>query len=218
MQGVKPLLTAGLCLLGLGIGCNPSKTVFQLGLPGSHVSLTVSRVANRGGVIDATLAGDRWQLRTFAAASAACMAIFEPGASVQFKSNAAYGTFARDELRCDAIGIGSLAEWRNKQPRGNSRSGPISSARASYRLVFEDEEVAFLRGTFPLSGRLGFFAAGDAIAVVAREPVCARAIAADGATLEFFQTGSNVLSLGGPNGRCAIVGLLTPPRAADTDS
>ncbi len=219
MRCPQTLIALGVCLLWLGTSCNPSKTVFQLGLPGTQVSLSVSSVTERGGVLDATLEGVDWQLRTFVEPNETCAAVFAPDAIVQFKSDGAYGTFARDELRCDAIGIGSLHEWRNKQPRGDDRrGGPITSARASYRVVYEDEEVTFLRGIFPLTGRLGFFSAGDAIAVVPKQPACARAVASGGATLEYFQAGSNVLTLGGPSGRCAIEGLLRPPTSADLGS
>jgi hypothetical protein len=218
MRCPQTLIALGVCLLWLGTSCNPSKTVFQLGIPGTQVSLTVASVTNRAGVLDATLEGVDWQLRTFLEANEACTAIFVRGAIVQFKSDGVYGSFARDGLGCDAIGIGSLREWRNKQPRGDARRGPITSARAAYHLVYQDEEVAFLRGTFPLTSRLGFFSMGDAIAVVPKQPVCARAIASDGATLEYFQAGSNVLTLGGPNGRCGIVGLVRPPTRADAGS
>jgi hypothetical protein len=210
------LVITSVCLLALAAGCNPGKSVFQLGLPGTHVALEVSRVTQRGGVLDATLSGEAWELRTFVPPSEACTAIFTPGSAVRLQSSGGYGTFARDELRCDAIGIGSLEEWRSKQPRGDDLGGkPISSARASYRLVYEDDEVAFLRGTFPLAGRLGFPAMGDSIAVVPKVELCERAIRSDGATLEYFQTGSHVLTLGAPNGRCSIAGLFRPPNLGD---
>jgi hypothetical protein len=84
--------------------------------------------------------------------------------------------------------------------------------------VYQDEEVAMLRGKFPLAGRLGFFAGNDAIAVVPNDASCARAIADTGGTLEYFQAGKHVLTLGSAAGRCDIVGLLRPPTPADLGS
>jgi hypothetical protein len=93
----------------------------------------------------------------------------------------------------------------------------IPSAAASYRKVYEDDEVAFLRGNFPLAGRLGFRGLGDAIAVVPKIPICQDPIERTNATLEYFPGGRNVLTLGSKDGRCNVEGLiqpLGPPQAA----
>ena len=84
-------------------------------------------------------------------------------------------------------------------------------------MVFEDEEVAFLRGNFPQVGRVGFAGMGDSIAVVPNEAICRRPIESTRATIEFFPAGRNVLSLMSAGGRCPIVGLIRPLGAGDVE-
>lgn len=216
MARARPLATAALAVGLCVAACNPGKNAFQLGLPGTRIELQVARVTPRAGYLDTTLQGAGWRLRSFLPASEACSAVVAGEALVTFRSSGAFGTLERDAQRCDAIGMGSLAEWRKKVPRGNGFSASvIPSALATYRVVFEDEEVLFLRGTFPLAGRLGFVAMGDAIAVVPNVPVCQQAIRDGRSTLEYFPAGKHVLTLGSAEGRCDIVGLLRPLAGAD---
>ena len=127
-----------------------------------------------------------------------------------------YGAVERDSERCEASGMGSLREWRNKQPRSESAS-IIPSGRAEYRIVHQDEEVVMLRGRFPQTGRLGFSGMGDTIAVVPNSGVCQKPIEAGRATIEYFPAGRNVLTLGSSQGRCPIEGLIRPLAPADVE-
>lgn len=208
-----------LLLLALGplllAGCNPGKNRFQLGLPGSAVEMSVARAKPRFGYLDTLLEGDGWSLRTFVPASATCVELATPGTRLQFQSAGAYGTLARGDLRCPAAGMGSLAEWRKKRGKGGMGGAIIPSALATFDRVYEDEEVVFLRGNFPLASQLGFTAMGDAIAVVGRVAVCERPVDEGRATMEFFPGGRNVLTLSSRRGRCQIEGLLRPLGVAD---
>ena len=199
-------------VLVLAVACNPSKTVFQLGVPGSSVEMTVARVKLRGGYLDTELHGSGFSLRTFVPASETCQRVVAPEAVVEFGTGGSYGTLARGDDRCDAIGIGSLREWRNRRPRESSR---IIRGRASYSVVFQDEEVTFLRGRFPLVGLLGFAGMGDTIAVVPNTAECLGPIGRDTSTVEYFHGGRNVLTLSSSEGRCNIEGLLRPLSGAD---
>lgn len=196
---------------------SPSKSTFQLGLPGSAVDLDVAAAEQRYGYLDTTLAGEGWTLRTFLPASERCRRVVADGAKVQFKSSGPYGTIVRGAEQCEASGIGSLGEWRAKRGRSLSRS-IIPSGLATYRKVWSDEEWVFLRGNFPLTGHLGFAGMGDAIAVVANVPICQRAIARESSTVEYFPAGRNVLTLSAAEGRCQIEGLIRPLAAADLES
>jgi hypothetical protein len=201
------------------VACNPSKSVFQLGVPGGHIEMTLAKVTQRHGYLDTELHGSGWLLRSFLPANEVCARVVSTEQGLQYLSAGSYGTLVRGDDRCEAVGIGSLREWRNRRPRGDSARGSIiPSAQASYRLVYQDEELVFLRGNFPLAGRLGFAAMGDAIAVVPRLPVCQRAIESETSTLEYFHAGSNVLTLSSNQGRCPIEGLIRPLAGADPGS
>lgn len=205
---------AGLALLVVcAAACNPSKTVMQLGVPGSGVDMNVARVKLRDGFLDTELHGDGFSLRTFLPASEVCQRIVSGEAALQYRANSSYGTLVRGEERCDASGIGSLREWRNRRPR--ETSSVIPSGRAEYRVVYQDEELTFLRGTFPLVGLLGFAGMGDNIAVVPNTPVCLGLIGRNASTIEYFHGGSNVLTLSSSEGRCNIEGLIRPLSGAD---
>ena len=207
VRGAAALLLLPVALLA----CNPSRNAFQLGLPGPGVGMRVVDASHRWAFLDVTLESEGFSLRTFLPASELCRRVAEPGAEVQFRSTGGYGSVVRGEEACDAVGIGSLAEWRDKRPA----SGPlVPSAHASYTTVWSDDKVVFLRGDFPLGPYVGFAAMGDSIAVVPTEPVCERAIQTGEATMEFFHGGRNVMTLSGREGRCPIVGLIQPPPPA----
>jgi len=211
---MRPALLAALALLLAS--CNPSKTAFQLGMPGTRTEMTVARVKARGGFLDTELHGPGFTLRTFVPANETCLRVTAREATIQFSSDSAYGTLVRGEDHCVASGIGSLREWRNRRPRQTNRV--IPSALANYTLIFQDEEVSFLRGSFPLVGLLGFTGMGDSIAVVPNDPLCRRAIESDSSTMEYFHGGKNVLTLSSSEGRCNIVGLIRPLSVGDADS
>jgi hypothetical protein len=199
------------------LACHPTKGAFQLGIPGTRIPMSVERVKPRFGFLDATLEADGWSLRTFVPATETCTRILDGEADLEFRSSGPYGSVQRAGQTCQASGIGSLAEWRKRQPRGDT-SSVIPSAQATYRVVYEDEELAFLRGNFPITWRLGFTAMGDAIAVVPRTAVCRRPIESGRATLEYFFGGRNVLTLSSRDGRCNIEGLIRPLAAGDVES
>jgi hypothetical protein len=208
---------AALLMLAFGLlACNTEKAGFQLGAPGIGTDMTVSKVKMRGGFLDTTLAGSGWSLRTFLPASEVCTRVSQGEATVRWLNSGLYGSVERDGERCEASGIGSLREWRNKQPRSESAS-LIPSGRAEYRIVHQDEEVVMLRGRFPQTGRIGFSGMGDAIAVVPNSDVCQKPIGAGQATIEFFPAGRNVLTLGSSQGRCPIEGLIRPLAPADVE-
>jgi hypothetical protein len=204
-------LSVSLSVLAAALACSPSRTAFQLGVPGSRVDVWVAQVTQRDAYLEADLQLDGRVLRTYLPATGVCSHVLAGETGVQFASSAAYGTVIRGDERCEAVGIGSLAEWRTRRPRSTSTArSVIPSAQASYRRVYEDEEVVLLRGRFPLTGHLGFAGLGDSIAVVPRIPICAQPLSRETSTLEFFPAGRNVLTLASSAGRCPIQGLIQP--------
>lgn len=208
----------GLALaLGLGLaGCNAQKTAFQLGIPGSRIDLAVADVKQRMDYLDTRLQGSGWELRTFLPASPTCRHVVD-GESVQYLADGPYGTLVRGDERCVAAGLGSLREWRDRRPRDVTARSIVPSAQASYREVYRDADVAFLRGQFPLAYKLGFAGLGDVIAVVPLVPVCEPPLQRDTSTLEYFEAGSNVLTLSSRDGRCNLAGLIRPLSPAELE-
>lgn len=208
MTGTRFALAA----LVLCAGCGATQSALQEGF--AAPDRTVAHVAEINGYLDAQLEDSRRTVRTFLPANTTCRSVAKPGSQVRFESAGAYGTLERNDQRCIAAGIGSLAWWRNKRPRPNTAS-PVPSAMASYRTTYSDESVVFLRGNFPLARLLGFTALGDGIAVVPNTPICQRPIQQGSATLEYFFGGRNVLTLSSSDGRCPIQGLLRPLTESD---
>jgi hypothetical protein len=210
----RPLLF-GLAVMGLAAataGCTP-KNKFQLGLPGSTVPVNVARVTPRGGVLDTELHGGGFAFRTFLPSTDVCARVVSKETGARWVAGAAHGSIERGSDRCDAVGIASLYEWRKRRGRPEGMRA-IPSGTARYTKIYEDEEVAFLRGRFPLVGYLGWAGGEDTIAVVPKLGVCAKPLASDAATIEYFMTGKNVLTLSGVSGRCPIVGLIKPEAIA----
>jgi hypothetical protein len=175
--------------------------------------MTVAKVKPRGGYLDVELHGDGFAMRSWLPASELCQRVVTGEATVRYSSSSSYGSFIRGDDSCDAIGIASLREWRNRRPRQTSRV--IPSGRASYRVAYRDEELTFLRGTFPLVGLLGFAGMGDSITVVPNTAECQGPIGRDTSTVQYFHGGKNVLTLTSSEGLCNIVGLIRPLAGAD---
>jgi len=203
------LVVAGLVLC---TGCGAAKNALQNGFSGPE--RIVASVVEIDGYLDTQIEDSKGTVRTFLPDNPTCRDVAKPGAAVRFDRAGAYGTLNRGDQSCLAAGIGSLAWWRSKRPRPNTAS-PVPSAMASYRTVYRDESLVFLRGNFPLAGLLGFTAMGDGIAVVPNSPLCQRPIRQGSSTLEYFYGGRNVLTLSSSDGRCEIQGLLRPLTESD---
>ena len=148
-----------------------------------------------------------------------CAQLLRPERTVTWVQGGS-GTFRAGELTCRAAGIGMLEEWRDRlRTTPGLENPPVPSAQASYRTVYRDDEVAFLRGRFPLAGALGWTTLGDTIAVVPTEhAACAEVLERGVATLEYFPRGTPVLALMGSDARCPIVGLVRPQGNAEAGS
>lgn len=179
-----------------------------MGIPGVETDFSVTRAEERGGFIDATLAGPAGVLRIFAPPGEACRRVLAPEASVEFTMQGA-GRLTREAESCDAAGIGPLEELRRR--RGDPTGLIVPRAQASYRVVYEDAAGAFLRGRFPLASLLGWSGGDDSIAVVSGSPVCREAAARGVASLEYRSRGKVALVLVATPEPCVIEALIRPP-------
>jgi hypothetical protein len=177
---------------------------------GFDTSLVVMRVVPRGDLLEATLRGDAAMLRIFVPPSEPCRRVLAPETAVRFESEGT-GRVTREGERCDAVGIGPVEELRRR--RGDPTSlttTAIPRAQASYRVVYEDAEVVFLRGRFPLAHLVGWSGGDDSIAVVAPAGECREVAAGGVASLELRPRGEPTLALVGARGLCPIEALIRP--------
>ena len=200
-----PGVTAAFALCG-----TPQQTTFQLGLPGSSIAMTVERVVPRGPYLEVGLRAPGLELVSYAPANEQCREVLAEEQEIAYRSGGTGGSYERAGRRCDAAGIGSLDEWRKRRPQPRTQS-PVPSAPAHFDLLYEDAEIALVRGRFPLASLLGWAGGGDSVAVIPNTPICQAPLRSGNATLQYFPAGKNVLALGSPGGLCPIQGLVAPP-------
>jgi len=188
-----------------------TRNLFLAGVPGAHTPLHVQSLVVRGEVLDATLVGEGITLRTFAPRTPECRAVLAPEASVDYVARGAWGELEGSGRACPAIGIGTLPLWRDKQPDPIGLDGtPVPREQASYRPVYSDESVIFLRGRFPLAGLLGWTGSDDTIAVVSHVPACQDVFTRRTASMQYYPNGEPVLGLVSGDTLCPIQGLVQP--------
>jgi hypothetical protein len=203
-----------LVVASIALACNVEPQLYLAGIPGVGTSFEVSSVSDRHGYLDVVLEGPAGSLRSFAPADAECRQVLAPEATVEFTAAGAVGAFRNSAgAVCRAVGIGSLEDWRDRRPRPEQlRSSPVPREAAFYDLLYRDEEVAFLRGSFPLGGTVGWSGLDDSIAVVPNGPACQDVLERESASMEYRPAGTPVLSLTYDTGPCRIVGLIQPLR------
>jgi len=168
-------------------------------------------VVQRGTYLEATLARHGLAIRTYAPASEDCGFVLEPEARVSYVERGIGGRFEREGVRCDAVGIGDPQLQRARQPRSGTLAGsPVPRSQATFRRIYQDDEVILLRGRFPEAARIGWARADDTVAVVPNSPVCRDAMADGVASMEYRAAGPDTLSLVSKSGLCRIVGLVIP--------
>jgi hypothetical protein len=203
-----------LLTVSFGLACASSTAVWRMGIRGMSTEFTVEHVEARAGYLDVQLRG-KSPLRTFMPGDASCRDIVTPGARVRYVWDGAMGSVAEltGSRSCQAVGIGSLPEWRQLRPQDvDAQPGKkLPREVARYRIVFRDRDVILARGYFPLSRHLGWVGPADAIAVIRNTPSCQRGpAAATAASLEYFPAGDRVLGLVLENRWCDVEGLLLP--------
>ena len=102
-----------LALAALALACAKETSVPILRLPGTGTETVVTQVVARAGYLDAML-GD---MRFFFPDDEACRTVLSEGADVWYIETGTLGRVQRGEVHCDPVGVGSLEEWRSRQPR-----------------------------------------------------------------------------------------------------
>lgn len=190
-------------------GCNAQKALWQAGIPGVKTPLVVTRVVPVAGYLEVDLAGSGLHLDTFTPASEGCAEVMRPEAAVDYVASGPYGNFQRGDTTCEALGLGSLREWRDRRP---SQTTVVMQprAQADFRVWYRDESQVLLRGRFPLGALLGFTGLDDTIAVVPNTQACQQPIRSGVATIQYNQNGPDPLVLLSGDEGCPIRALVQP--------
>jgi hypothetical protein len=201
-----PAAIAAAALFGLACA---QDLLAELGVPVAEGYARIEDVTPRGGYLEAGLVGSGAALRFLFPASPPCRTVLQPAGGVDYRRVGAIGEVSRGATSCEAVGIASLAEWRDRrEPTLGAAIGGGDAAR--YALIFADPAVLLLRGSFPQAARIGWRSSGDVVAVLPHTPECRAATDAGQAQMLFHDTGPVALSLALPAGACPIVGLARP--------
>lgn len=212
-------LLAGLLLVGAASGCDATRRTarsVEQGLnPFASSKVSILRLDRHGPYLFVEFRSGRALLTILAPADdEACARMLRPEASFVYRRWGNFGRFEHDGEHCDPVGVGSLAAWRDRQPRGASGGSPIPRRTARFREIGRDEAVVLVRGRFPLAGRVGVPNGHDVVAALPNEAVCTRAIETGTASLEFVPTGRQALRLVGERASCPVLALALPLEAA----
>jgi hypothetical protein len=143
-------------------------------------------------------------------ADANCQALLRPEAKIVYRRHGLFGRFERDGTICDPVGVASLAAWRNRHPRADTRGRPVPRATARFREIYRDDQVALARGRFPLAGRVGIPAGFDLVALIPLTEACRAPLARGEASLEFVPAGREAFRLVGDRALCPVLGFAMP--------
>jgi hypothetical protein len=168
----------------------------------------VEEVTDRAGFLDTLLRGENLVRRLFFPGTDTCRAIMTPDAEVEYVRSGKWGQVRSVAGACEPVGIGLLQGWRDRGPRPRDRRVPKS--QVTFKLLYHDEEVALVRGRFPLTNRLGWVGGEDTIAVIPRVPDCQKPLEQGIASMEYRISGRDPLILIVDKGRCPIIGLIRP--------
>jgi len=182
----------------------------ELGVPVAEGYARIEEVVPRGGYIEARLVGSNAGMRFLFPGSPPCRTVLQAAGGVDWRRVGPIGEVSRGATSCEAVGIASLAEWRDRRSPtlGAALAGGDDPARFS--LVFADPAVLLLRGSFPQAGQIGWRSSGDVVAVIPHTQECRSAADAGRSPMSHHAAGPIALSLSGPAGPCPIVGLARP--------
>ena len=209
MRSPDALLAALCCVLALA--CASAPPAAEPERPSRVRSLVrLSEVATVGPYLDATLSNERFSLRFFFPRSADCLALVTSGVEARYLRVGSLGRIVDEERRrCEPIGVASLREWRDRQPR---RRSPYLTPRVqvAFRTIFEGQDLVLVRGRFPLALEIRWPAAMDTVAMLPARSVCDEPRRRGKATMEYHATGPEPFVLVGSEGNCPILGFASP--------
>jgi hypothetical protein len=183
-------------------------------IPGKTWPARVADLTPRAGYVDARIETERSALRYLFPDVETCRRVLRDGAEVEYVNSGTFGQVRSGTDSCEAIGTLSLAEWRDRRPSPGRRAGRGSArprAHATYEVFYTDEELIFLRGSFPLTDRVGISGGRDTMAVIPKTEVCQELLERNVARLEYRERGLPLVLLT-RDGECPVQGLVLPPR------
>jgi hypothetical protein len=203
-------LSLGLLAVWIAVsGCTLDSAIAGAGVPGTSHEALLGPVRERGRYLDVEVDAGGFDYRLFFPNVPACQWLLVDPKGARFEWLGVMGRLTRGDDRCDAIGVLSLAAWRDRQPRRSREPLPRSPAR--YLVVYDDADLLQLEGRFPLAGQLGFTGTAQLMAVVPNDAVC-RGLGQRGtASMEYRVAGPDPLVLLHENDLCRVIGLAQPP-------
>jgi hypothetical protein len=191
--------------------CTLDGVIADAGLPGTSFEAEVRDVAERGSYLDAFVDAGGFHYRLFFPADETCRGLLAGPEGLRFTWLGLMGRLSdgeREGARCDAVGVLSLAAWRDRQPRRSREPLPRSPAR--YQVVYRDADLVQLEGRFPLASQLGFTGTGNLVLVLPNEAACAGFPERGTASMEYRVSGPNPLVLIDGRELCPVLGLAQP--------
>ncbi|RIL03088.1 MAG: hypothetical protein DCC71_15490 [Proteobacteria bacterium] len=185
-----------------------SSAAYELN-PFGATDLSVQALSLHGPYLLAVVAGRDERMRLLAPVSDVCVRVLQPEARVRYAKSGAFGRIGRDGEACDAAGVASLEQWRDRQPRQRIES-VVPRATARWEPLFRDERWIFVRGRFPLASKIGIAAGYDLVAMLPADAACSAAAERREATLEFRQAGRTPYRLLVGERSCPVEGFALP--------
>jgi hypothetical protein len=212
--GERRVVAVAIALLGATLSCASARevaldTAYVLN-PFAGTEVTVQEVSVLGPYLLVDVTGRREQLRLLAPNSPACASLLEPEARVRYQKSGVFGRLMRDGEQCDAAGVASLEEWRNRQPRRRTGTQVVPRATARFSLLSEDERYLLVRGRFPLASRVQIPSGFDLVAMLPANPVCREAVSRGQGSMEFRPAGRRPFRLIMSGESCEIEGFAMP--------
>lgn len=208
-------MAAGAFLFALTLhGCTQardaaSSAAYSLN-PFGATDLSVNAVSVQGPYLLADVSGRKEQLRLLAPITAACTVVLQPEGRVRYRRFGVFGRLSRDEETCDPVGIASLQQWRDRQPRRRSAQ-MVPRATARFSPLAETETYLLVRGRFPLAARVNIPAGFDLVALLPANDVCRAVVARGQASIEFRPAGRDPFRLLSGSDACVVEGFAIPP-------
>jgi hypothetical protein len=199
-----------LSLALLAAGCSTSLARTMPGLPFMSAPSHVGIVEAHGPYLDARI-GNGKELRLLFPATEQCQKVVTPEAPVEYTQSGRAGVVEGEAGRCEAVGIIDLAQWRDRRPR----SGPLGVSAgiprdtATFRTMYEDEDVILLRGRFLIAAEIGWIG-DDTVALLPNSAACRPHVQRGEATVQFHVSSKIAFRLVG-EGECPILGFALPP-------
>jgi hypothetical protein len=211
-------LAIGFAALAFGsAGCETAKHTGAKVLyginPVGSADATVLGVSRHGPYLIASFAGPLEGLRMVAPATESCLQMLVPSAPVNYAKSGIFGRLSHEAATCDLVGVASLEAWRDRQPRRRSNP-PVPRATARFRPLQKDADFLFLRGRFPLVGRVFIPDGIDYVALLPNTASCQSAAARGDTSMEFRPAGPEPFVLLSEGAPCPIAGFALPAEAA----